>query len=1137
MCFTFVFTACGDKNSNGDYPPVTGDGGDTGDNGNSGETEDGNPPDIEPDNSSYPETIYDLQFKSRSRVGYSAEYLGETERIKPEEKNGGLEAYPVYGATLYPSTPNPDNNSVTDEQRAIIEKKQNILAENTQITASGSTYDQIDADGNLYLNGVALDRKLYKHTAANGLYYGNVSDDEPAVIKKISISPRGVGNYITGLYAPAGEVLKIEMSEEDFAATGGLVVNIGQSSFAGTANNIWREREFIRMPVIVSTLTTKSATAYVGSYLGGPVYVRPVNAKVSFTVTISGGVTYPHFILGYTTEEEYKMNYNSSAPYFDLEVWDDGVRHSGSRKYSDDFSYSQLYDAAILWEKIGTVSNQVPQAGDSRLGIDFLYDPFIAAGAAVAFVGSNFTNCPPDWLNGSLDAQSFTETGAWGNVHEYNHHYQVYGLENGGEVTNNATSLVSYSLYTKISSGRAIGREQDWWNNYTNPAWVLKRTNTLSAGEGVNGIYSLEAYANLLHSFGQDLFIKAAKYTSTRSTDAYYKALCETTHYDMSYYFKELLNLNPSEELINTYSDLPLYVPVASVFQTGASYRVDGKTCFSRTVQPYRIPVGKPYVFNLAENIVAPDGFTVTGIKYTSPLHGTLFESDGVFTYTPSVSDATSGTIYATVTLTHATHGEHTVTLALEFEQSVAANANTLQKTTYSFTAETLPASIDEAMQNNFAEAEGSTVEDIIYPNASAGLNGNAQIWFPQTYTMTVIKGRLLASSSNRYRISLRGRWYANLYLSYDGGQSYECAVKIENENLGSSHAAAVQAGHYVDVDLSAGQFVDFIMVLRNENSAPSARQCYMSLGWAAFNGETVRTPSEVTNAYNESYQRVRYVPENPYEKVHSATYSKIADNSQMTVIDSYACDANYPITNGLDGNYSNGVIALNNGNFATEENPFWFLVDVGENFTANKLTVYAYLHAKVNNRVYMPTHIKVYVGATQEDIHFVGESQISSSGITVNSTISVNFEEQTVRYYRVEITDMNEKRYATFSEVELSYSVDGMLYSPDSDIIIYRGNWQIQTPLAPFGHVLAAQNATAEFTFTGARFEIISYMCADFSSFEVYIDGELAGEADLSAELNACTTAYFSPKLKEGEHTVRIQSKTNFNIAAVAVY
>ena len=118
-------------------------------------------------------------------------------------------------------------------------------------------------------------------------------------------------------------------------ATGGIVIHIGQALYNGKANNIWTAKnQMQRFPVILNTMTvdkntstyneeTDTYTAYVGNFVGGPVYIR--NESVTFNVTISGGVAYSHFILGYTTPEEFAQNAKSSAPYFDLEVWSYGV--------------------------------------------------------------------------------------------------------------------------------------------------------------------------------------------------------------------------------------------------------------------------------------------------------------------------------------------------------------------------------------------------------------------------------------------------------------------------------------------------------------------------------------------------------------------------------------------------------------------------------------------------------------------------------------------------------------------------------------------------------------------------------------------------------------------------------------------
>lgn len=623
----------------------------------------------------YSDKEYSVKYPTYSKVGYYAEVLGTTARQHPEISNEGLERYPVYGTSL----PN-----ITDEEKTA------LINENAYLNSSATTYDGMDADGNLYLNGQSVGRKLYKHTASFGMYEGDVSDDEPALVKKITLQSRSSGNHITGLYAPAGEVITVEMSEEDLAATGGLIVYIGQALPNGKANDIWDGRnDFCRMPVILNTMTVSKTVGYVGSYLGGPIYVRPVNAGAEFSVTISGGVAYSHFILGYTSEEEFEANSRSTAPYFDLEVWERCVRHSGPAARAAQFGYEELYNAARLWEKIASVSTQVPSGSLTTIGIDFLYDPFVAAGAMVAFVGQSAVNCPLSTMTSALNYENFVTSGSWGVIHEYNHHFQKYGLEAGtpsypsSEVTNNALSLVSYSLFTKISSGRSLENANEGltdWNRYTNPSWTLKQT--LSSAEAGNANMQLDAYANILYAFGQDAYLQAAKISGV-GVDNYFSALCETTHYDMSYYFTEVLHLEVSESALAeaAQKNYPTYVPVATIYQTGAGYYYDGELIYSQTVQPYVIDFDEDFTLDLAENIVLPAGFSYKINKITSPENGSLKKSaENVYTYTPDASQTTSGKIYVTLSVTK-DDGAFTVrdvALVLEFARNEKAARNQL---------------------------------------------------------------------------------------------------------------------------------------------------------------------------------------------------------------------------------------------------------------------------------------------------------------------------------------------------------------------------------------------------------------------------------------------------------------------------
>ena len=187
-----------------------------------------NKPTDNPNNPNNPNNnlaLVDFGNRFGGKVNQWQQTLGTVARNIPTSTSseGCNERYPIYGSNL----------------DFIDEEKDNILQENALIVASDTTYDSMDADGNFYLNGEATGKKLYKHVASEGMYYGNVSDDQAAVVERITITATEQRNFVTGLYAAPGEVVKIEISKSDLAAVGGsLTVVVGQVSHRNNVNNI-----------------------------------------------------------------------------------------------------------------------------------------------------------------------------------------------------------------------------------------------------------------------------------------------------------------------------------------------------------------------------------------------------------------------------------------------------------------------------------------------------------------------------------------------------------------------------------------------------------------------------------------------------------------------------------------------------------------------------------------------------------------------------------------------------------------------------------------------------------------------------------------------------------------------------------
>ena len=930
---------------------------------------------------------YEYDYSATTQVGFSGQVLGTVERVKPvvETKNEGLPSgYPRYGSTLS----NVVGGTTPEEQAARKAARQALIEESDYLCALGTsnnsgngnngdgTYTWMDKDGFLYSGTTAAPvqatnpngtpRQLYKHSAAEGMYLGgfnntsDLSDNENGIVKRVTIRPRGYSSYsVTGLYAPAGEVIKIEMSEADMEATGGITVHIGQALYNGQSNNIWADKgQMQRFPNILNTMTVNKNTAvledgiytaYVGSFIGGPIYIR--NTRDIFTATVSGGVAYSHFILGYTTKEEFEANKNTTVPFFDLEVWNYGVLHSGPKYYVQNLSYEDLYKAAILWEKVSSVTTT-----GSNQGVVFLYDPFVAAGAAVAFPGRSSVNCPAGWMSNSLNYNSIVSSGGWGNFHEYHHNFQGYGVGAGGEVTNNGMTLVSYALFTKISAKRGISgfgaQGLGGWNNYTSATFALEETFKISRQNESpsNGDRGLALYATLLHNFGANNYIQA-KYCQRskhygENYSGYFKAWEDITHNDMTYYFTELLTNDQTGLTAQRAAEIhkpeygSMFVPVSCVYQTGRSYMYDGEKKYFQTMQPYVIPYGKEFNIDLGKysapsgqyesgSIVIPEGFDYRIKSVTKPAHGTVEITDNYnIKFTPD-ENIRSGQIVVTLEIVKkdGSFKVDDVDLVLEFEQSHETNKMTLERTTYSYTAENMYTDAETAYENNFANYASVTEKE---DHSNPVQNCNTDIWFypdteqnrkdhansPESHfvhpnTIEVLEGKLYFEEAGTYRIYLRGRVNCAVYYSLDGGKTYRRGAAVKNGS-GSGFYLNNPDSYFNLENLEEHTWV-YIKEILIVQSSPVVS--YIGLGYGKWtepmftmvekyydeNDNEVESPT----ADGYSYTKIHYYDYQGHEvSEEEANAAQLIPPTSATYVNAYRSDYEFPDNTGFKSDY-----------------------------------------------------------------------------------------------------------------------------------------------------------------------------------------------------------------------------------------
>lgn len=1080
--------------------------------------------------------LFIKQTSTNSKIGISYKVIGNVARGTSQCKDEGLSRYPVYGETLVKASGESDSDFLSLKQAILAENAYLNADPNATLSGTCSNYNSIDNNGYLYLDGEpVLDnsgnhRKLYKHTASVGMYGGNVSDNEPAVIKQIKIQPRQMGNYITGLYAPAGEVIKLTISASDLNKINNFNIYVGATLANGQANNIWLERDFVRMPVISNKMpvsadvcvfdeSSQTYTCYFGSYLGGPIYIGSPSVKTQFKVEISGAVEYPHFIYGLTTEEEYNRLLNSTAPYFDMEIFDNAVRFSGPRTHSDKYSFDELCKSAELWDKISRVSKQVPTSSNSSYGIDFLFEPFIAAGAAVAFVGRNTVNCPVDWMDTCLNVEYFVNNGAWGNIHEFNHHYQNFGLPNGGEVTNNAISLVEYSLFTKISANRSLDDNSliDW-NIYTDPSRALREL--LKNTTNGTPVESLDAYATILHSFGQSVFINATK--NGGGIDNWYKNLCKLTHYNFYYYFTELLHEPISQSAVDEIEqyNYPMYVPVACIYQTGTKYDFNNEKIHITTVQPFEFD-GDKYEFNIKSLLHIPTGFTIDDVIVGNSQYGEIVKLDSdLYRFVPS-NEKISGDIDVTIKLSK-DDGDFEVddvSLVFGFKQQQKRIA---ERTTYYFDSDLLKIfdDVDDAVSQNYAGYSSSSTFDSKFNNQEC-----SAVWWNsegvELNSISEYNSKIYITENNTYRFSIRGK-YANLYISLDG-KNYQLVSKagsVYNNNFN----VCVENGEYKDFNLKKGQIVYIKAVVLHIDIT----RCAFVAGMGAFKNGSVSLDdmTKRMTVYNINYQKEQFETDYFYNREYNVSDFAISTNKTSIIVSTnfLPWDSTTVIENLFDGNSSTFMHNKKN-DYVSESSPFEMVVDLGKIISANKIIMYG---RSYNTQT--PMSYQLYGGKNLDKMSLLCEYENEALKNGCNQI--GNFELTEFRYYKLVVTKTN-ANYICLSNIEFNVDFsDGKLITPDSENINYYGDWKLNYDLSMFGHSYVSNNGNIEFTFTGTQVAILSKLSAS-SKFTISIDGgdEISVNFDGSSEL-----MFASDILENKTHKIIITILSETDIVAFAV-
>lgn len=186
--------------------------------------------------------------------------------------------------------PIPEVNKVPDEETFEL-----IKAENKELM------DRVVED---IANGT-----LKKHIAADGQFYGTVSDSALGVEKRIYINTNAKGAHSLASYVPAGEIATVTLSDEalKYAKEGKIKITVGMT-YVDAESYGYNSGSDNRMPYLSKEFSITENETKVGTPFGGLVCMEisdSIPSGLSLEVNIKGVVDTPYYDLGKTSSEEW----------------------------------------------------------------------------------------------------------------------------------------------------------------------------------------------------------------------------------------------------------------------------------------------------------------------------------------------------------------------------------------------------------------------------------------------------------------------------------------------------------------------------------------------------------------------------------------------------------------------------------------------------------------------------------------------------------------------------------------------------------------------------------------------------------------------------------------------------------------
>jgi hypothetical protein len=337
-----------------------------------------------------------------------------------------------------------------------------------------------------------------KAHAAAFEFPGGVDPKAPRLTQKVTFDPQVPAWHSTGLYAGPGEKITVTLPAD--AVGKGFSARIGCHT-----DTLYHLDQWMRAPDISHVSGLKEATSSISSAFGGLIYlVAPNKSDITtpITATISGAVAAPLFVLGQTTDDQWKNEISKRpAPWAEFEC-DKLILSCPTEVARTVKNPTQLME---FWKRVVEDQDEISnQAAERRRPERIVADVQISAG----YMHSGYPIMIP--TSAAPEMVTFTKLKfpGWGFYHELGHNHQRgdFTFEGTGEVTNNVLALHVFEA--------VLGKDKTIGHTGVSPTAqkehevkIKKETNKFATWKK-EPFLALTTYIQLVDAFGWDAWKK-----------------------------------------------------------------------------------------------------------------------------------------------------------------------------------------------------------------------------------------------------------------------------------------------------------------------------------------------------------------------------------------------------------------------------------------------------------------------------------------------------------------------------------------------------------------------------------------------------------------------------------------------------